>query len=45
MPVSAQRLTVLASQTGFVEQTLEKVVRLGEILADFGRHPRKERPS
>jgi len=39
MPVSPQRLTMLASQTGFIEQTLEKVLRLGDILADFERHP------
>jgi len=39
MPVDTQRLTVLASQTGFIEQTLEKVLRLGEILADIERHP------
>lgn len=39
MPVDARLLTTLASRTGFVEQTLEKVVRLGEILADFASHP------
>ncbi len=28
-----------AAETGFAPETLEKVVRLGELLADVGRHP------
>jgi predicted nucleotidyltransferase component of viral defense system len=34
-----EALARLAAETGFREQTLEKVIRLGEILADVGRHP------
>ncbi len=39
MKISAARLSTLAGDTGFLPETLEKVVRLGEVLADIGRHP------
>jgi predicted nucleotidyltransferase component of viral defense system len=39
MSVSKRRLDELAAATGFRPETLEKVLRLGDILADVGRHP------
>lgn len=36
---SPEELEALAAQTGFQPQTLEKVIRLGELAADIGRHP------
>lgn len=36
---SLERLKALSRDTGFRETTLEKLLRLGEILADIGRHP------
>jgi predicted nucleotidyltransferase component of viral defense system len=39
MNPSLQFLEYCASETGFVVATLEKVVRLGELAGDIGRHP------
>jgi len=39
MNLSESYLTQLALETGFEKETLEKVIRLGEILADVARHP------
>lgn len=39
MNLSAERLDGLAAETGFQADSLEKVVRLGELAADIGRHP------
>lgn len=39
MNLSAEHLSRLAAETGFRPETLEKVVRLGELSADIGRHP------
>lgn len=39
MSLSRQLVTRLAAESGFVPETLEKVVRLGEFAADVGRHP------
>jgi len=39
MNLSAEHLTGLAADTGFRPETLEKVIRLGELAADVGRHP------
>ena len=39
MPPSRERLGVWSAETGFRAETLEKVVRLGEVLADVSRHP------
>ncbi len=39
MKLSDSYLSALAGQTGFRKETLEKVLRLGEILADISRHP------
>ncbi len=39
MPPSRERLGVWSAETGFRAETLEKVVRLGEFLADVSRHP------
>lgn len=39
MNSSPEQLEALAAQTGFRPQTLEKVIRLGELAADIGRHP------
>lgn len=39
MPPSRARLTALAGETGFREETLEKVIRLGELAMDVGHHP------
>lgn len=39
MNLSAEHLTGLATETGFRPETLEKVIRLGELAADVGRHP------
>jgi len=39
MKPSPEQLDALAAQTGFQSQTLEKVVRLGELAADIARHP------
>ena len=39
MNLSAEYLDGLAADTGFRPDTLEKVIRLGELVADVGRHP------
>lgn len=39
MKLSEEYLTSIASGTGFRNETLEKVIRLGEVLADITRHP------
>lgn len=39
MKLSAEYLDGLAADTGFRPETLEKVIRLGELAADIGRHP------
>jgi hypothetical protein len=39
MSVSAERLRDLSAATGFRPAALEKVVRLGEVVADVSRHP------
>jgi len=39
VPPSSARLTALAGETGFREETLERVIRLGELAADIRRHP------
>lgn len=39
MPTSAARLIALATETGFRTETLEKVVRLGELALEMSRHP------
>jgi len=39
MNLSAEHLDGLAVKTGFRPETLEKVIRLGELAADIGRHP------
>ena len=39
MSVDPRRLRELASQTGFRAETLERVIRLGEIAGDVARHP------
>jgi hypothetical protein len=39
MSFSRELITRLAAESGFVPETLEKVVRLGEFAADVGRHP------
>lgn len=39
MNLSLNQIEALAAQTGFQSQTLEKVIRLGELAADIGRHP------
>ncbi len=39
MNLSPERLSGLAADTGFRSESLEKVIRLGELLADIGRHP------
>ncbi len=39
MAHSLDRLAAWSAQTGFPAETLEKVVRLGEFLADVSRHP------
>lgn len=39
MSVSAAFLTRCAAETGFREDTLERVVRLGEMAEDISRHP------
>ena len=39
MTPSREQLETLAVQTGFQAPALEKVMRLGEIAADIGRHP------
>lgn len=39
MSVSRERLRDLAAATGFRPETLEKVIRLGEVLAEISRHP------
>jgi len=39
MNLSAEHVEGLAAQTGFRPETLEKVIRLGELAADIGRHP------
>lgn len=38
MNLSLEMLEELAGETGFRPEALEKVIRLGEILADFARH-------
>lgn len=38
MKLSSERLATLAGESGFRIDNLEKVVRLGELLADIGRH-------
>jgi predicted nucleotidyltransferase component of viral defense system len=39
MSVDARLLARVSSETGFRSETLEKVVRLGELLHDVSRHP------
>ena len=39
MNLSAEHIQRLAAETGFRLETLEKVIRLGELVADIGRHP------
>ncbi len=39
MSLSRERAVQLAAETGFRADMLEKVVRLGELLADIRRHP------
>lgn len=39
MNLSAEHLDGLAVKTGFRPESLEKVIRLGELAADIGRHP------
>jgi predicted nucleotidyltransferase component of viral defense system len=39
MKPSQEFLTAAAAATGFEPETLEKIVRLGEIVEDVGRHP------
>ena len=39
MKPSLERLVALAATTGFRVETLEKAIRLGDIVADVGRHP------
>lgn len=39
MNLSAEHILRLATETGFRAETLEKVIRLGELAADIGRHP------
>ena len=39
MSVDPRRLRDLASETGFRAETLERVIRLGEIAGDVARHP------
>ena len=39
MNVSSERLRDLAAETGFRPESLEKVIRLGEVLGDVSRHP------
>jgi predicted nucleotidyltransferase component of viral defense system len=39
MNLSADHIQGLATETGFRPETLEKVIRLGELAADIGRHP------
>ncbi len=39
MNLSAEHIEALATKTGFRPETLEKVIRLGELAADIGRHP------
>jgi predicted nucleotidyltransferase component of viral defense system len=36
---NAEHLEWLANATGFPSESLEKVIRLGELVADIGRHP------
>lgn len=39
MSVDPRWLSDLAAQTGFRAETLEKVIRLGEVAGDITRHP------
>jgi predicted nucleotidyltransferase component of viral defense system len=39
MKLSRRYIQGLATETGFREETLEKVLRLGEVVADISRHP------
>jgi predicted nucleotidyltransferase component of viral defense system len=39
MNLSAEHIEGLAASTGFRPETMEKVIRLGELAADIGRHP------
>ncbi|MDA0994930.1 MAG: nucleotidyl transferase AbiEii/AbiGii toxin family protein [Proteobacteria bacterium] len=39
MNLNAEYLERLATEAGFRPETLEKVIRLGELAADIGRHP------
>jgi predicted nucleotidyltransferase component of viral defense system len=39
MNFSAEHIESLAAEAGFRSDTLEKVIRLGELVADIGRHP------
>ena len=39
MPPDPGRLRTISSQTGFRMETLEKVVRLGEVMSDIAKHP------
>lgn len=38
MNLSAEHVDGLAAETGFRPETLEKVIRMGELAADIGRH-------
>jgi predicted nucleotidyltransferase component of viral defense system len=39
MSPDRESILALSSDTGFRPETLEKVIRLGELLADVTRHP------
>jgi len=39
MNLSAEHIEGLATETDSRPETLEKVIRLGEFVADVGRHP------
>jgi len=39
MSLSRERLLDVAGETGFRPETLEKLIRLAELLSDIGRHP------
>jgi hypothetical protein len=39
MNLNVEYLERLAAETDFRSETLEKVIRLGELAADIGRHP------
>jgi hypothetical protein len=39
MSVSHERIVALAAETSFRPETKKKVLRLGELLSEIGRHP------